>query len=190
MSSSYQTNKPEPTDFLSQSAADIQGNFSVANTIMAIDHYPFDNLSTSKGFHKQIRLPELGAAPATGTNIGAVYTKEAQAITNLFFKQEGGTEIQLTNVAPSNAANGYTFLPGGLLIQWNQSTINLGGNTTINFPITFSAACYSVVVTPIRNASNVDIVYVVSQAAGSFVVRNTSGSAITQCNWIAIGPKS
>lgn len=44
--------------------------------------------------------------------------------------------------AKSYAANGYQKFPGGLIIQWGESS-----STTVTFPITFPTACRSVCVT-------------------------------------------
>lgn len=171
----YQPSKPQATDFLSQSASDIQANFSVANTIMAIDHYPFDNLSAEKGFHKQVTLPESSAAPATGTNVGALYTKvgTTPAETNLFFRAEGltGYEYQMTKTISASTANfaqnaaytvssinyqgGWTFLPGGLVFQYGFGTVPTSAtNFVFKFPITFPNACFNVTATPYRAASS------------------------------------
>src|SRR5580693_5148069 len=50
------------------------------------------------------------------------------------------------------AANGYTFLPGGLLLQWGQFVAN--STSKITFPLPFPTNCLSVVVTPGANSTN------------------------------------
>jgi len=52
----------------------------------------------------------------------------------------------------SAAANGWTTLPGGIIMQWGSYTfsalvVNGGVNTTITFPIAFTSAIYSVTCT-------------------------------------------
>lgn len=64
----YQPNKPLPNDDLDVSVDDLQQNFEIANTVMSIDHYPFDNLTANKGFHKKVTSPDQGSAPAVTVN--------------------------------------------------------------------------------------------------------------------------
>lgn len=93
-------------------------------------------------------------------------------------------------VAPSSAQSGYSWLAGGMLIQWGQSAVASGTNT-ISFPIAFSGTAYSVTITPFRSNSNVDQVYLSPGTISStqFGCRNTSSAGITSISWIAIGPK-
>lgn len=64
----YQTLIPQPNDDLDVSVTDIQQNFLTANTVMAIDHYPFDNVTANKGFHKTVTSPDQVTAPAATVN--------------------------------------------------------------------------------------------------------------------------
>jgi len=185
---SYNPNIPQPTDFVSISQNDILNNFTQINTTFDEDHYTFD-AAANNGKHKSVTLPE-GAAIGTDPGEIALYSKDDGTRPALYLRQENdGTEIQMSGISPSAATNGYTFLPGGMLLQWNTSTINPSGSTTINFPTAFSGTAYSVVVTPLRDSSNTDIVYIKpgTIAAASFQVRNTA-AGITQCCWMAVGP--
>ena len=126
---------PRSGQSLGNSRPQVQGNFDYINTAFAINHVAFN--ASGVGKHKFMQMPEQVAAPTTLANEGALYTKEAQGITNLFWRQESnGTEIQLTNIEPLIAASGYTFLPGGLLLQWGV-TGSIASTSTVNFPIAF-----------------------------------------------------
>lgn len=61
----YQPTKPQPNDNLDVSVTDIQQNFLTANTVMGIDHYPFDNVTANKGFHKTVTSPDQTTEPTT-----------------------------------------------------------------------------------------------------------------------------
>src|SRR6188768_368485 len=99
---------------------------------------------------------------------------------------------------PTNTyVGGWTFLPGvfvpggpppfnvdgGMLLQYGLVTDTTGlvsnGNGSVVFPRNYNNPAYSVQITPIRNQSNVNVIYVVSVANNGFVYRNTSGSGIT-----------
>lgn len=55
-----------------------------------------------------------------------LYAKDVSGITSLFWRQENnGAEVRLTGVTPVALENGYSTLPGGLIIQWGSiSTVN------------------------------------------------------------------
>ncbi len=127
----YQTTKPAPNDNLDVSVTDIQQNFLVANTIMNIDHFPFDDLTASKGFHKQAHLVAASdPAAVAGTDI--IYSKNytpdttgATTDTQLFNRTALGGISQLTgNLA---VQEGYVW-SGGMLFQWGKVTTASSGS--------------------------------------------------------------
>jgi len=99
----------------------------------------------------------------------------------------------------SKAEDGYTTLPGGILMQWGRTTDMGGGNTqkTVTYPIAFGATPYSVVctlqVTTGFGAGFVDTNASVKGTPGttSFILEYTGSSSvgIEYGHWIAIGPK-
>lgn len=192
--SAFTPNIPAATDRPSASQSQIQSNFNAIQDDLNKNHVAISDL-TNRGKHKFVEMP-VGSLP-TGLASGEV-TLYAKTVTQAeLFMTRGatGTEIQLTAGAnasvPTLGNTGVTFIPGGLLLQWGQTNINLNGNTTINFPVSFSGTrAYSITLTPFRNSSNVDTVYLVpgSFTVSSFDVRNTSSSGITTICWMAIGP--
>lgn len=187
----YQTNKPAPSDNLDDSVTDIQVNFDIANTIMAIDHWPFDDISSSQGKHKPIHIPvpqNIGTSPGTDALEWAYYTKTlASGAVETFWKRPGitpnGADIQMSsNVYPqSSATNAVTFLPGGLVLVCGRTSIGAGTSYTITYP-------YSLTVTDTISVSisvqSVNLLTVNTFGATGFggIKANTA----VNLNWIAI----
>lgn len=188
---SYIQDIPASANNPSNDQPNMRLNTNAIANFLAVDHVPFD--VNNSGYHTIIhQLPNGGVVPVdpiTIAGVGQLYVKNVtyNAITDtqLFFKTGLGGISQLTG---NNAVqNGWQIL-GGTILQWGQDAVLFNPTTTtINFPLTFPNACFSVVITPFRNASNVDTVYMVSQSPTSFVCRNTSGAGITMINWMAIG---
>lgn len=180
---------PAANDLLSISQGDIQTNFSQANTIMSADHYEFNNATVAnRGKHKSAVLPEA-AAIATAANEGALYTKDDGTRPALYYRQESnGTEIKMTGIDPLRATNGYTFLQGNMLMQWGKVAAP-GASGTVNFPIVFTAAPYSVQLTLQRNSGNQTVCLDsgTPPAAANFSYLSSSAGSVF-LHWIAIGP--
>ncbi len=197
----YTTGIPRAGQSLGNSRPSVQGNFDYIDTSFAINHVAFNAAGVGK--HKFLQMPEQGAAPATAANEGALYTKVAQSITNLFWRLESsGTEVQMTNIAPTNAQQGYTFLPGGLLMQWNVVTVGAAGTSTTTTLLTsFTLAGvnvqpYSVVVTANAGLAAIQAALTFgvtgfNAAANQFDIRRQGGlTATVDVFYIAIGPKT
>lgn len=58
-------------------------------------------------------------------------------------------------VVPNVSRDGYTVLPGGMIMQWGRLPGNYDG-AWHNFPHAFPNECYNVVVTPSGDAMNND----------------------------------
>jgi len=186
----YNPNIPQPSDRPSDSQDDLLNNFLALKVFLDRNHVAIldPTTGTSEGKHKFMQMPEQAAAPASAVDEGALYTKQASAITNLFWRLENsGTEVQMTNIAPSLAATGYTFLPGGLLLQWGRTTLT-GASTTISFPTAFSTV-YRVVstlqaVTDVGRTWNMGNT---GNASFAFFVENFAAGL--RAEWIAVGQK-
>lgn len=208
---SYNPSIPNPTDFLSDSQGQIKTNFTAINAGLAINHYPLSPNTTDTGKHKYVQLPE-NAAIATLVNENLLFTQPVGGVTQLFVKGEtNGSEYQLTSIAsgidpnfstfgtngvyttvgPISFSGGWTFLPGGLLLQYGTVT-NANGNaqTAVPFPKSFKSTTvpFSIVTTMIRTGAGADVIYVVptSPTDIDFDVFNTSGNP-RPFYWYAIG---
>ncbi len=134
----FQPNKPQATDLLSQSWKDLQDNFSQSNIAMGIDHIAFDG-GASKGEHKKVTFNNvLGADPGLALPKSSLYTKGATP--ELFFQLGPlATDVrQLTDLIvvtvplPHGTAAGvlqYIDTPWKLRYFWCR-TGNIGGGST------------------------------------------------------------
>lgn len=136
--------------------------------IWNIDHYGFVN--PLGGWHKNIRLPQIAGNtdptavnPGNGfpANAGQIYTRTINGDLELFYESSAGVVNQLTAaIIPTPGVNGYTFLPGGILVQWglvNFSTSPLLAGTvlfTIPPNIQFPNAIFNVQATLIGTSTN------------------------------------
>ena len=87
---SYNNSIPQPGDNPSQSQSEILANFQVLDTANSVNHVAFNDVNQGK--HKFMQMPEQSSAPTTAANEGALYTKEANSITALFFRKESNTQ--------------------------------------------------------------------------------------------------
>jgi len=92
----------------------------------------------------------------------------------------------------TKAANGYTYLPNGLLMQWGQLTTNAGSTNTLSFSPAFTSNVYSLTFTVIgaTSATQGRVATANSVTATGFTVWTSNGS-VTVPNvplyWMAIG---
>lgn len=144
----YQTLIPQPNDDLDVSVTDIQQNFLTANTVMDIDHYPFDNVTVNKGFHKTVTSPNQTIAPVTTTEPKMFGLQVTAPIGVLQFSK-----------GPSNAVpNPITFLYGGPV-----SINNLATSNVLDFAGVARAYCiltaFNDTNTTLKNPASVIVVY-------------------------------
>lgn len=177
-----------------------------------VDHFTFSDLTADNGKHQQVTMPEKGSGPTTAVNEGAVYTKVGTnpSETNLFFRAEdsggsGGFEYQLTHVDSTKTASfatnagtntsGWTFLPGGLLLQYGLSSFIAakGTATTISFPKPFVTGVYSLTIGSTTNEGNSpgeNNQFIKDGSVGliSFqIVNSSSANTRFKVYWMAIG---
>ncbi len=146
----YNPNIPIGSNLVSSDISSMQTNFSQANTIFGSDHFDFTIAPPSnRGLHKQVNFPTIPTPPVVATTASALYPKLGSGVTRLFFVN-ATEDIQITgasSVTATPAADGYTTLPGGLILQWKVSTNVSSGNHNIVFPLAFPTATLSVMVT-------------------------------------------
>jgi hypothetical protein len=193
----YQPNVPTGLVDLDVDYAALQGNFQAANTSFGVDHVAFDNTTAQNGYHEDIHFnPESTTAtnapnnyvagtqypqgiPATVAGIGQLFSSSVNDAINtdtgLYWLTGGGRQIALTrNLVPILAADGVTFLPGGLILQWGTGT----SSTPFTWPRAFGTfyACQLTVLTASANR-NVTQFSAGPTAAGATVnVRQVTGS--------------
>lgn len=149
--------------------ANVQNNFQQLDTQYGIDHVPFSNTSGTpptgiNGYHQSIHFnPQSTTAtnpptnypatiPTVSAGFGQLYSvQENDGIntdTALYWLTGGGRLAALTrNFQPVAAQNGYTYLPGGLILQWArfQAATNSGTLAFNVAGISFPANCFLVI---------------------------------------------
>lgn len=103
---------------------------------------------------------------------------------NSFSLIAGGSTVYTVNASStSKQANGYTYLPNGIVMQWgNYQNANSTANV-ISFPLAFSTNVYSITVSSNTVDANVGIY---AQNSSTFTVRTGSTTA-SPIFWQAIG---
>jgi hypothetical protein len=143
----YNPSIPNAGDLISDSQSQIKTNFSQMNTVFGNNHVPpTDGTAANRGKHNLCTLIEQPSDQVTAASEGVIYTKDYNGSTNLFWRPESnGTAVLLTNnLTPTAATNGYTFLPGRLVIQWGTQNIPSQTNTVIVFNVPFASPAYNI----------------------------------------------
>lgn len=197
----YTPNIPQPGDIPAFSQDQILQNFQSIDdgtNGFANNHISLTNSTVGqRGKHKYIHMPvQSPNGPATAVGEGAIYTKTGTGSQpQMFWRPQStlaaGNEVQMTGVIPVNSSTGYTFLPGGILMQWSRASSVVSGST-VTFPIAFSAPVYNVQVTFRNNTgSQRRWVSTGSSNATGFTIRilDQNGTAMTEdVFWLAVGP--
>ena len=94
----------------------------------------------------------------------------------------------------SKTAQGYTFLPNGVIMQWGNITVtNLGGAATaagtydIAYPIVFPNACLQVVITTPNSVATAAHVHLNSKTAATFNITKGANATGAIVSFYAIG---
>lgn len=139
-------------------------------------------------------MPNQETAPSTAAAEIAIYSKDVSGVSNLYFKSENpGSEYRATSFDDVNIATfgtnttyaagregGWTFLPGGLVLQYGRAIIGDGTNT-INFPKAFSSVAYSVTIARTTGTS----AGIVDVFANRFTLNSSGGSVYIR--WQSVG---
>lgn len=191
----YLPNIPLASDLLSKSQGNIRDNFTSANTTFGINHLAFDNATANIGKHKFVQMP-AGSLPAgLISGEGTLYTKSSTGSQLYYSPDNTSNEYQITRTIASTFATfsqipGWTFLPGGMLMQWGQVSTPGAGPSIVTFPVAFAAASsvYSIQLTARNDGSHSAFNYYVDGAptTNNFTYRGTTSSSDTLF-WMAIG---
>lgn len=129
--------------------------------------------------------------PAAVANAYVMYCKQDSAGSPQMFGIDQNSRIsQLTAaITPQKAPFGFTWLPGGLMIQWGQTAaIASNADDNVLFGSWFAANAYSVQITGRHNGGALVTGNVHTLTQAGFKLRNTS-SVARDFYWIAIGPQ-
>ena len=209
----YQSNIPTGTVPFDQDYLNVQGNFQQLNVSYGVDHVPYSDTSGIppsgiSGMHTAIHLVPQ-AAPAALAGYGQLFdTTVNDGFSNdqsLYFLTGGNLLLQLTrNFLPSANTNGYTFIPGGLVLQWGivngthggDNHFNLGDTGTVTFATAnkaFPSACLAVWTQPNYTTGNAPSGAATVSVASNFSKTSfvwtfsSNSSAYTSFLWFALG---
>lgn len=203
---SYTANVPQGTQKISATQSPINANFQAINELVNIDHLTF-NTGAEIGKHKKTTFPAQAAAPAFLAGEEGLYnlsyTPPASAAKNELYVHKqtlaGTADIPFTasvlsNTAPTDGMQGWSYLPSGLLIKW--TGVAGTGLTTFTFPAaapTFTKI-FAIYLTPYNGSTGdvdfaIRLVDVVSmtQFRVYFSARTTAGAAAGAANALIIG---
>lgn len=199
----YTLGYPPDGSSLGQTKATIRNNLDGTFETLGIDHINNNGQPGSQpaGYHNVIHMVPQGSDPAAVTGYGQLYSKtivsDVTTDQALFWETGGGLIQQLTvNLTPSASTNGYTYLPGGLILQWGSaaSTSSSTPNCTVVFAtanIKFPNACFNVQCTVNQTSTNRNSVVVFSKSNTQFQATgiDSSGNAASGIvfYWVAIG---
>lgn len=191
----YTPDIPKPQDFPSNSQDQFRQNFNylipigssstVGTTGVTRDHAMSLNSGVAgDGTHRQVTFNNLLATPGFSGASSVEYAKTANGGSQLFFNNALG-DVQLTTVKTSvpsfsvgPPAQGVSFLPGGVLIQYGLSS---GNNVT--FPVAFTTL-YSVTATPTSFTATPSAI--TASSTTGFTIGQSSGAPFS-AYWIATG---
>ncbi len=208
----YQPGIPTGIVNLDVDYQNIQDNFQQLDTSFGVDHVTFSNQTAQNGYHEEIHFNPFSTTttnppnnqpaviPTAISGYGQMFNCEINdginTDTSLMFLTGGNRLMQMTrNFAPVAANNGYTFLPGGIIMLWGirgaaatTSVAVLFATAHINFP----NACFNVNVVPIRSTNSPGNDYATAILTGSvsktgFTIANIGGHSGAGWYWTAIG---
>lgn len=195
----YQPNIPTGQVNLDVDYANLQNNFQQLDTTFGVDHTTFSNATSQNGYHTAIHLiSQATPTPTAGVGIvtNNIVNDGIDTDEILYFLTEKNKLLQLTrNFVPTKAANGSTFLPGGLILNWGRFTRGTswpGSSTALNFSggnQNYPSSNYGVLVslTGTPGPSSGDVAIVSISNTGFVWNTNISSSALTGFYWWSIG---
>jgi hypothetical protein len=84
----------------------------------------------------------IGNNTITGISVGGL--PSSSVVTNDIADNTIPFSVFSTLMANSKSANGYTYFPSGLIMQWGYRTTGAISSGTLSFNITFPTACLNV----------------------------------------------
>lgn len=126
-------NVPLSGQTLSVTRVPINQNFSVIDTAFSEDHVDYN--IAGQGQHNKVSFPTQNPVPAPQAGICQLYS-QISAITNqpelVFTHQAGSTAPNPAKIVEFTSAGwanpGWTRLPSGILLKWNEGVATNGSN--------------------------------------------------------------
>ncbi len=191
----YTTGIPAGPNDPSRDQPNLQENTNSIANLIAVDHVGFG--LNNGGIHNHVTMPQISTPATPPSQQLILYSKNnglASTELRMIRDNEPLTDVALTTAgvtAPSRTQNGYSWLPGNILIQWGFSASLSFGLNTIPFPFTFKFdAGFGIIVTAsphFPSGTPRGNIYIISTSINNFVCY-VSDASITNVYWHAIGP--
>ena len=215
----YNSGVPNPPNRPSADVPLMQTNTNNIPLYLGIDHVPFQTGHTTDGYHQQIHLLNE-SAPGIGTANGVLFAnnpvaqswptwQNANTITYQIIGANANADAAGTSFSAFGAfgtitvnytqSAGWTFLPGGMILQYGQVLSSLGtpqispSTIAVGFPVVYSTANIVVTITPICKSGGTSQAHVASLQAGTLATSgftcnfDTSTTSYIGFTWTAIG---
>jgi len=183
----YNANIPQPGDLPSISQPSILNNFGAIQNAFDKNHVTLSD-TINRGLHNFVEMPVQSGAQTTASGEGELHTQTVGGTSQLFYSRDniGGTLVQVTSdVVPLVATSGYSFIFGGVLVQWGQTSFS-GSSGTISFPGTFPTSALCVIACPFNSNAAGSNWYVQTWNATTFTIQGAS-SGTNAFTFFAIG---
>jgi len=197
---------PMAGDVISQSQGDLLNNMEAINTLVMVNHAPFN--TANQGKHIYVEMPVQVASPPIVFDAGEValysflnpitsqnemYVNKTNEVTAT--QIPATASILSTDSAPLNNTSGWSYLPSGILMKWGNANAN--GATFVAFPVAADipvfAQVMSVQVTNYNTGAGDTNTYVSLSTFTNLGMnvygssRSAVGAAATSFQYLAIG---
>lgn len=157
---SYNTSVPAANNKPSNDQPDMLVNAQSIASLISEDHVGFN--TDGSGWHNQVTF-YANNTPVVPTSPPVLFTNNVAGIPQLFYYSGNATQSSSQYTA---AANGSTFLFGGIILKWGQVTVT--GQQTVNFGAAgggnpglnvgaFPNSCFTVIAQP-KNSTGPTVV--------------------------------
>jgi hypothetical protein len=193
---------PQDGSSLGSTKAQIRNNLDGTFQTLSVDHINNNGQPNSgtPGYHNVIHFQDQGPVytpPPTVSGVTQMYTNtDNNNIQQLFLRSTGGKQYQETTMIdafyPSLGTNpGWSYLPGGLVIQWGRATGQSSSGQNVTVPITYAHDIFKVFVVPFYTGSEPSAsatvgVKILSSSQFRYIFQ-TNSSSFGGVDWITIG---
>lgn len=179
---SFTPNIPASGQTLGDSRSQILNNFASLRSTLSNSVQPnhIDVNSSGAGKHIFVQMPVQtpGASNLPASNEGGLITQTLNGNSELYYVRDNVNTYYQVSGPVSAAANGYTVLFGGIIIQWGRISGPISG--TFAYPTPFLNTVFSLVITPQSSTS-------LSYSLNNLTQFNVSAIGAVTLNFIAIG---
>lgn len=193
----YKEDIPQSTDVISNSQADLLGNFQIIKQLIDKNHATFG--SPQQGKHNVVMMPVQTPVPVLDAGDAALYTLSSPlgigVSPELFLRRPSGPGADVPLTPRFANANGWSYLPSGILLKWGNGTGS--GNFTLNFDVqaevpVFTGVVNALVSTFDTSTGQVDTAVRLSEITNTFIrvycsARTSTGAVSVNFRYLVIG---